>query len=88
MAKKKKETIGIIRGRDLLKKAAPKADVTFKTGRHMTDKDRPRDKKWRNWEEDYGEDVAGDVLQLYTPSMEDGIVALEITKEDYLAQEG
>ena len=49
MAKKKKETIGIIKGKDLLKKSAPKADIPFKTGKHITEKDRPRDKSYKKW---------------------------------------
>ena len=50
MAKKrKKERIGVIKGVDLIKKSAPKADVSFKTGRYMTDKDRPRDKSYKKY---------------------------------------
>ena len=51
MAKKKKETIGIIKAVDLLKKSAPKADIPFKTGMQMTEKDRPRDKIYKKWNE-------------------------------------
>ena len=49
MAKRKKERIGVIKGVDLIKKSAPKADVSFKTGRYMTDKDRPRDKSYKRY---------------------------------------
>ena len=52
MAKKKKETIGIIKGKDLLKKSAPKADIPFKTGKHITEKDRPRDQSYKKWTEE------------------------------------
>ena len=47
--KRKKEKIGVIKGVDLLKKSAPKADVSFRTGRYMTDKDRPRDKSYKRY---------------------------------------
>ena len=36
---------------DLLKKSAPKADIPFKTGMQMTEKDRPRDKIYKKWNE-------------------------------------
>jgi hypothetical protein len=48
MAKKRKETIGIIKAVDLLKKSAPKADIPFKTGMHMTE---TRDKIYKKWNE-------------------------------------
>lgn len=45
-----KEKIGTIKGIDLIKKSAPKADIAFRTGRHMTQKDRPRDKRYKKWQ--------------------------------------
>lgn len=42
-----KEKIGTIRGIDIVKKSAPKADISFRTGRYMTAKDRPRDKSYK-----------------------------------------
>lgn len=50
--KKKKETIGVISGLDLIKKSAPVQNIPFRTGKHMTKKDRPRNKNWRTWKED------------------------------------
>ena len=41
---KKKITVGTISGQELLKASSPKQEVPFKTGAHMTDKDRPRKK--------------------------------------------
>ncbi len=52
MSKKKKETIGVIKGIDLIKKSAPVQDIPFKTGKHITKKDRPRDKSWKKWDEE------------------------------------
>ena len=51
MAKKRSKTIGIIKAADLLKKSAPKADIPFMTGMHMTEKDRPRDKIYKKGNE-------------------------------------
>ena len=45
---KKKETIGVIKGIDLVKNSAPKFEATFKTGKYMTEKDRPRKKVNKN----------------------------------------
>lgn len=42
-----KEKIGTIKGIDLIKKSAPKANISFKTGKYMTQKDRPRDKSYK-----------------------------------------
>ena len=42
-----KEKIGTIKGIDLIKKSAPKADIPFKTSKYMTAKDRPRDKSYK-----------------------------------------
>lgn len=50
--KKKKETIGVISGLELIKKSSPVQDIPFRTGKHMTKKDRPRNKNWRTWKED------------------------------------
>ena len=50
--KKKKEKIGTIKGIDVLKKSAPMQGIPFKTGKHITEKDRPRDKNWKKWDED------------------------------------
>ena len=40
--KGKKEKIGTIKGIDIIKKSAPRADISFRTGKYMTEKDRPR----------------------------------------------
>ena len=45
--KKKTEKIGTISGLELLKKSRPPQDISFKTGRHITEKDRPRDKSYK-----------------------------------------
>ena len=50
--KKKKETIGVISGFELIKKSAPPQTIPFRTGKHITKKDRPRDKQWKNWVEE------------------------------------
>ena len=42
-----KERIGTIKGIDLIKKSAPKANISFRTGKYMTQKDRPRDKSYK-----------------------------------------
>ena len=42
-----KEKIGTIKGIDLIKKSAPKANISFRTGKYMTEKDRPRDKSYK-----------------------------------------
>ena len=48
MGKKKVEKIGVIKGIDLVKNSAPKFEATFKTGKHMTEKDKPRKKVNKN----------------------------------------
>lgn len=48
--KGKREVIGVIKGIDLIKKSAPKADISFRTGKYMTAKDRPRDKSYKKEE--------------------------------------
>ena len=45
--KGKKETIGVIKGIDLVRKSAPKAEISFRTGRYNTVEDRPRDKSYK-----------------------------------------
>ena len=50
---KKKITVGTISGQDLLKGSRPKQDISFRTGAHMTSKDRPRKKmKPRDYRKD------------------------------------
>ena len=49
MKKRKKETIGVIKGVDLIKKSAPRAEISFKSGKYMTAKDRPRDKSYKKY---------------------------------------
>ena len=51
MAKKKKDPIGITKGVDLLKQSAPRAEMPFMTWIHMTEKNRPRDKSYKEWNE-------------------------------------
>ncbi len=41
---KKQISAGTISGRELLKTSMPKQDISFRTGAHMTEKDRPRRK--------------------------------------------
>jgi hypothetical protein len=41
---KKQISAGTISGRELLKTNRPKQDISFRTGAHMTEKDRPRKK--------------------------------------------
>ena len=41
---KKKISVGTISGQELLKSSRPKQDISFRTGAHMTEKDRPRKK--------------------------------------------
>ena len=50
--KKKKEIIGLINGIELVKKSAPKVDLSFRTGKYLTDKDRPRDKSYKKYNGD------------------------------------
>ena len=47
--KKKKQTIGIIKGEDLRKATQGIQDIPFRTGSYQTKKDKPRDKNWRKW---------------------------------------
>ena len=43
MSKKKKtEKIGTIKAIDMLKQTKPMQDISFKTGKYLTEKDRPR----------------------------------------------
>jgi hypothetical protein len=41
---KKQISAGTISGHELLKTSRPKQDISFRTGAHMTEKDRPRKK--------------------------------------------
>ena len=41
---KKKIEVGTISGRELMKSSAPRQGISFRTGAHMTDRDRPRKK--------------------------------------------
>ncbi len=41
---KKKITVGTISGKELMKSSAPRQDISFRTGAHITEKDRPRKK--------------------------------------------
>ena len=41
---KKQISVGTISGRELLKTSRPKQDISFRTGAHMIEKDRPRKK--------------------------------------------
>ncbi len=50
--KGKKTHIGTIKGVDAAKASKPYFVVRFKTGAHVTPKDKPRNKNWRNWKED------------------------------------
>ena len=52
MSKKKKQKIGTINGLELLKKSREPQDISFKTGGYQTQKDKPRDKNWRKWNEE------------------------------------
>ena len=51
----KREIIGTIKGIDLIKKSAPKANISFRTGGYMTEKDRPRDKSYKHFDWEYEE---------------------------------
>ena len=44
-----KEKIGTIKGINLIKKSAPKANISFRIGKHITEKDRPRDKSYKKY---------------------------------------
>ena len=41
---KKKISVGTISGQELLRASRPQQDISFRTGAHMTEKDRPRKK--------------------------------------------
>ena len=47
--KGKKQKIGMINGKDLLKQTRGINEISFRTGGFQTKKDRPRDKNWKNW---------------------------------------
>lgn len=47
--KGKKQKIGTINGKDLLKQTRGINEISFRTGGYQTKKDRPRDKNWRKW---------------------------------------
>ena len=49
--KKKNIKVGIIKGSDIIEKTKLIQDIPFRTGRHLTEKDRPRKKNWRQWNE-------------------------------------
>lgn len=51
----KREIIGTIKGIDLILNSAPKANISFRTGKYMTAKDRPRDKSYKRVDWDYEE---------------------------------
>ena len=53
--KGKKQTIGTIKGSELLKKTRGTSRTCFRTGTYLTAKDRPRNKNWRDWLEDESE---------------------------------
>ena len=36
--------VGTISGRELMRQTAPRQEISFRTGAHMTEKDRPRKK--------------------------------------------
>ena len=44
-----KEKIGTIKGIDLIKKSAPKANISCRIGKQITEKDRPRDKSYKKY---------------------------------------
>lgn len=50
--KGKKETIGTIKGKDILRKTRGVQRACFRTGTHQTQKDKPRDKNWYAWIEE------------------------------------
>ena len=41
---KKSKKPGTITGMEIIKQTKPRQDIPFRTGRHMTEKDRPRKK--------------------------------------------
>ena len=50
--KKKKEVIGLISGRALVRQTRPEQNIPFRTGGHLTKKDRPRDKSYKKYRGD------------------------------------
>ena len=46
MGKNKTISVGTISGMEILKKSRPPQDITFRTGKYMTEEDRPRKKNW------------------------------------------
>lgn len=53
--KGKKQTVGTIKGSDLLKKSRGIQRPSFRTQAYLTEKDRPRNKNWRDWIDDESE---------------------------------
>ena len=51
MLRKRKIQWGITKGVDLLKQSAPRAEMPFMTGIHLTEKNRPRGKSYKEWNE-------------------------------------
>lgn len=47
--KGKRETIGTIKGKDMLRKTRGVQRACFRTGTYQTQKDRPRNKNWHTW---------------------------------------
>lgn len=47
--KGKKQTVGTIKSSDLLKKSRGIQRPSFRTQVYLTEKDRPRNKNWRDW---------------------------------------
>lgn len=45
--KKKKEKVGTIKGIDVIRQTKPVQDIPFRTGKYLTEKDRPRDKSYK-----------------------------------------
>ena len=43
--------MGITKGVDLLKQSAPRAEMPFMTWIHLTEKNRPRGKSYKEWNE-------------------------------------
>ena len=61
MAKNKKDPIEIIKGVDFLKQSAPRAEIPFKPWIHMTEKDKPRGKSYKEWNEKDDEENDGNI---------------------------
>ena len=45
--KKKKVKVGTIKGIDVIRQTKPVQDIPFRTGKYLTEKDRPRDKSYK-----------------------------------------